>query len=398
MKRVITLFSALALALVGVMATPDVGSAIPNFARQTGNPCFACHFQNIPKLNAYGRAFKLGGYTDASTPLLEDENLSTPATMPLGFVVKLRYQQDTKKTSSDPKKGTERGEWQLPDEAALWMAGRVNQNIGYAVEFPGGWASGKVVFSAPIGDNRIGLSVYSTDALGYAFGMEPFNTGVLRSIRMFEHRGETSVFQKQGYGSAAQGITLYAGGNMFFAAAGLWGPVFDHADAGFDLAMNYRLAVTPTLGGWDTMIGIAGTAGKVKCAECAEFGLDGDVVTEVKTESFGVDFQAQGELGGMQTEIQAMYGSVGADDVLLKKSTGYNVNAQVNFNPMVGVALGYGSYTDKSGSADKDTTAISVLLPINLSQKLTRRPEYTSYSGDGRSRDNLLTIMLFGGF
>jgi hypothetical protein len=43
----------------GAMTSAD---AIPVFARQTGHNCQACHI-SYPELTAYGREFKLNGYT-----------------------------------------------------------------------------------------------------------------------------------------------------------------------------------------------------------------------------------------------------------------------------------------------------------------------------------------------
>ena len=37
-------------------------SALPSFARQTGQTCSTCHTA-FPQLTPYGRRFKLGGYT-----------------------------------------------------------------------------------------------------------------------------------------------------------------------------------------------------------------------------------------------------------------------------------------------------------------------------------------------
>jgi len=40
--------------------------AVPAFAAQTGQPCTACHIGAFgPQLTPYGRAFKIGGYTQA---------------------------------------------------------------------------------------------------------------------------------------------------------------------------------------------------------------------------------------------------------------------------------------------------------------------------------------------
>src|SRR3984957_12433744 len=39
-------------------------SAVPDFAQQTGQPCSTCHIGSFgPQLTPFGRAFKIGGYT-----------------------------------------------------------------------------------------------------------------------------------------------------------------------------------------------------------------------------------------------------------------------------------------------------------------------------------------------
>jgi hypothetical protein len=45
-----------------VAGTPREASALPSFARQTGQECAACH-NGFPELTPYGRLFKLNGYT-----------------------------------------------------------------------------------------------------------------------------------------------------------------------------------------------------------------------------------------------------------------------------------------------------------------------------------------------
>src|SRR6267378_4616546 len=55
---------ALALLVFIVFALPRIASAVPSFARQTGMPCSQCHTLSFgPALTAYGRQFKLNGYT-----------------------------------------------------------------------------------------------------------------------------------------------------------------------------------------------------------------------------------------------------------------------------------------------------------------------------------------------
>ena len=53
-------------ALVAAAAFLAVGNgpaqALPSYARQTGQPCAACHTA-FPELTPFGRRFKIGGYT-----------------------------------------------------------------------------------------------------------------------------------------------------------------------------------------------------------------------------------------------------------------------------------------------------------------------------------------------
>ncbi|MGO9983712.1 MAG: hypothetical protein ACLPIX_05815, partial [Rhodomicrobium sp.] len=55
-----------ALALTSFTAAwliqPPAASAVPAYARQTGQPCATCHTA-FPELTPYGRQFKLTGYT-----------------------------------------------------------------------------------------------------------------------------------------------------------------------------------------------------------------------------------------------------------------------------------------------------------------------------------------------
>src|ERR1700758_1340377 len=54
---------ALTLSLL-LLGLPDRALAVPSFARQTGFPCAQCHTLSFgPALTAYGREFKLNGYT-----------------------------------------------------------------------------------------------------------------------------------------------------------------------------------------------------------------------------------------------------------------------------------------------------------------------------------------------
>ena len=56
--------ASLIVAAVLVLLANLPANAVPNFASQTGQPCTACHIGGYgPQLTPFGRAFKIGGYT-----------------------------------------------------------------------------------------------------------------------------------------------------------------------------------------------------------------------------------------------------------------------------------------------------------------------------------------------
>jgi hypothetical protein len=60
---------------IGLTLVPMGASALPLYARQTGQPCAACH-TTFPELTPFGRRFKLGGYTLGGTRCGSSENVS----------------------------------------------------------------------------------------------------------------------------------------------------------------------------------------------------------------------------------------------------------------------------------------------------------------------------------
>src|SRR3972149_12320362 len=130
-----------------VFSAPDA-EAVPAFARQTGLSCNTCHFQHYSSLNAFGRLFKAGGFTMVGgQSMIEGDMLFMPSALNASMVLKLRYQKTngdfyyTKADGSDPSLtkdtdsgrtvvttgdiSTNKGELQFPDEAAIFLAGRV---------------------------------------------------------------------------------------------------------------------------------------------------------------------------------------------------------------------------------------------------------------------------------
>src|SRR5579871_2134055 len=64
MRWILRIAGFLLVAAIVLMLGNVPTKAVPNFASQTGQPCTACHIGGYgPQLTPFGRAFKIGGYT-----------------------------------------------------------------------------------------------------------------------------------------------------------------------------------------------------------------------------------------------------------------------------------------------------------------------------------------------
>ncbi len=404
MKKFSMLFLAAAVALVGSIVAPKTAEAVPAFARQVGVPCYSCHYQHFPKLNSFGREFKLGGFTQSSQDLLQDEHFSLPPVLNASMVFKYRYQQTTSKPADENGAGekinTDRGELQIYDEAAILTGGRVAENIGALVEFGSGVLSSKFVYSANFGGVQGGLVVYQTDGLGAAYGMELFNTGAVRNIRGIETRGAAYAQQALSLGTStgeAQGIYVFGGSDLFVFTAGLWGPANGTVDTGFSLSTYYRLAVTPKVAdGVDLMIGLQGMAGSTKLSAKAGSALaTGQPVVEVKTEANTIDFQVQTDLSGMSLEVTGAYSTTGKNNAVgAADSNAFGVQATLGLVKGAGVKLGFNSIDNKSTGSSVKSSGLVLGGWYALAQNVELSLDYATYSGDGRSKDNEMILML----
>ena len=408
MKRFFMMAFGMAFVAVSTaVVMPSKSEAIPAFARQVGVACSSCHYQHFPKLSAFGRAFKLGGMTDVGAEdLVEDEGLSIPAVLNAAYVVKTRYQKTSAVAplaAGTIAGGTDRGQLQMPDEAAILMGGRAGEHWGGLVEFSGatggaGMLSYKMVYSVPVSFGKAGLSIYTTDGLGAAYGMELFNTAVVRNNRGMEHGPEAYAADTLGFGTAATGLALFAGGDLFFANVSLFGPASPSAsgantplDIGTALSTYYRLAFTPQVAGFDTEIGFYGTSGTTKLA-----AVGATATTNVKTSIWGIDAQAQGSVAGMALELTAGYSSASGKNLPVGTTSAYaggvpakawSLQGELSVLHNLGIQAAYSSLDADSATGAKtktgDYTAFTLGAFWELTQNIELMPQYTWYTGNG---------------
>jgi len=104
--------------------------AVPSYSRQTGLPCSACHYAP-PELNAFGRKFKLEGYTFATKPEISEDKKDHTSALHLLEVLPLSAVFDTSFTSTKtPVPGTQNGSFEFPQAVSLFLAGAWGSHVG----------------------------------------------------------------------------------------------------------------------------------------------------------------------------------------------------------------------------------------------------------------------------
>lgn len=396
-----TLALALVAGVVGFSASQDVEAA-PAFARQTGMACSACHFQNFPILNSFGRAFKAAGYTlVGSQEKIEDEGLSLPVVLNASLITKLRYVKFNGTSTTDDRN---EGELQLPDEAALLIGGRVGEHVGYLAELGlSGYAdsgtsflSFKMPFTYKVGDTDVNFTPFMTDAAGAGYGLELLNTGALRPQRVGEDRSNLMAQQYLGLGAgAAQGVTLSAANEKGFVNFTMFEPTFG-SHASHQLATYLRGAWTPSIGNWDAGVGFQHYSGKA---------WDGAAIADVK--GWALDGQMQGEVKGMPLGVYAAFGQADANTVFnttANDKTAWSIHGQLGVIPgKVTILAGYRSADTGAATANEDNAFVlggtwqyTQNVQLQISHAMKSGSKYDA--GPGGSGDEQTYVMLFSAF
>jgi hypothetical protein len=112
------------LAASVMLLLPHTARAVPSFALQTGQPCTSCHIGAYgPQLTAFGRAFKIGGYTQTGG---DGWQSAFPASFMLlgSYSTTTRGQGAPAATNYGPS-----GNFAM-DQISLFLAGRITDYAG----------------------------------------------------------------------------------------------------------------------------------------------------------------------------------------------------------------------------------------------------------------------------
>jgi hypothetical protein len=413
---------ALTLASIAAIATfaPEA-SAIPAFARQTGMACSACHFQHFPLLNGFGRAFKSGGFTMMGAQgKVEGEHLDIPDRVNMAIYTTGGVAMESAGGSAVTG-ATGQNQIFTPGtggEFSLFMGGRGSDFAGFIAEAGlggnGTANSGGVVGATktyllfPVGDSRVGLSLFSSNSQGAAYSFETLNTGNAGTHKLMgnggpsgQHVNATSAAQYMGVQTAATGASVIANNSMGFINIALYEQAGNSAVAGANsLNLNYMRGVyNADIAGLDMAFGVARYGGE-------------STVTTMKNDLTLIDFQAQGELAGKSTGIYASYGTAAASSATAGANlnhfnasttdakTSLNVAATVEIIEGATIQAGYRNAKD----AGKSDNAMMIGGTYDLAQNIALGLNYTVQSGDkwsqavepaGKTATTLLLEALF---
>ena len=110
------------LLLLGMLTLSGTALAVPSFARQTKQPCVACHIGGFgPELTAFGRQFKLLGYT---------MKVGDGANLPLSAMLVESFTHTQKAQTSEPASGFGTNNNFELQQASVFLAGRLTDNLG----------------------------------------------------------------------------------------------------------------------------------------------------------------------------------------------------------------------------------------------------------------------------
>ncbi len=327
--------------------------AVPSFARQTGLSCASCH-TIPPRLNTYGRLFKVRGYTDGTAmgdlSVGKGESIlkNSPVTV---RVFSLPYSRE---------EGSDR-EILIPDELVVAFAGRVSENVGTFTAFASEEGHAfepeivKVTFVHDMGATIIGLvggktSPTGTDpfeSLNLYSRMTRTKTTVWNSVLK---RNTADIWDLHNYGAS---LYAYVGGLLYLNGGVYTGIVRDDSgvknkDSSDPFDIYARVALTPSGLPADVNVGAFYYAGKDEPAGGNPTSLGGN--TSYKPRRMGLDLGVIKSFGDISLELNGLY--VDAEDSFSAspdfRHRGYNLSLILYWKYRVGISLLYGSYRYKT--------------------------------------------------
>ena len=125
------------LGIAAISLAPRQAQALPSYARQTGQPCGACH-TDFPQLTPFGRRFKLGGYTLGGGEVTEayKRTFGSDQWVPPISVMGIPTftHTNTAMAPEDIPPGFKSNDNLSLQQASIFYGGRISDNVGAFVQ------------------------------------------------------------------------------------------------------------------------------------------------------------------------------------------------------------------------------------------------------------------------
>jgi hypothetical protein len=297
------LSAGIAAILAGVIAILVVSAgpaeALPAYARQTGQPCAACHTA-FPELTPFGRRFKIGGYT------LQGGDWNGP---PLSAFFMAGFTHTNSPQDAPPASGLHTNDNLVWQQVSGFIAGRLYGNLGAFIQITGDPVGGTAAVDGSdlryadtfklFGQDTIwGIDVNNAPTVEDPWNTTPSWSWPQISSTIAPAFGPPSTRIEDGYTATVGGVGPYIFWNdMLYAAViaykGFSVPALQAmnvgnstTDAVTNVAPYWRVALEPHWGSHYLMVGTFGMYGQI--APGRQYGIGTDNFLDV-----GVDAQYQ---------------------------------------------------------------------------------------------------------
>jgi hypothetical protein len=426
MKRS-TRYTLLTVGILAGITFPKEASALPGFSRQMNMDCMACHYQTMRQLNSFGRLFASSGYTMSGGPqaksMIEGSapGLGMPSALNASVLLKARYAKSYGKqnpsNSSYEDVGTDRGSLELFKASKVFFGGRIADNVGTLVNFNTEVWGAKAIAAFEAWNGYVGGVLFREEDSGPFSGMEYYNTGLYKPLRLFENRKSGNAAQMTGVGNGpASGGQLYYGGESLFLTVGAYIPAVGGKD-GLDVGNEYipfgRASYDFELGFGSLMLGGYLIDGKTTMTEASLNGTDPKPSTAVfvsmERQAYGLDMDFTADVWKMPLEVilQAVLKNsmtIEPDPSLLTLPDGYvnkdNSATSLEFQltpwPEVAFRGSYMRYLVKvpASPSDASETSYSGGVDYIFRQNILAGLEYTYHNYDNPDDDNYQELYL----
>jgi hypothetical protein len=273
------------LAVLAWFATGGAARAVPSFARQTGQPCAACHTA-YPELTPFGRRFKLGGYTM--------QGGDGPPLPLAGMVMPTFTHTEAALDPGSQPPGTHVNDNFVAQQISGFYAGRVYGDLGAFIQVTANPVAQTVSLDASDIRYVVSTKIMGADTLlGVTVNNTPTVQDVWNTTPAFGFPEISTIFNafspplthiESGWGQQVAGAGGYVFWNdmLYMELTGYSGipksglqalgePIVDGLSG---VAPYWRLALEPHWGDNYLMVGTFGMYGQVTPAYIGTFGTD----------------------------------------------------------------------------------------------------------------------------